>query len=302
MDHSLFVNDPGICKRGNSFYYNKNNQRVTENLAHLHLKVPPAWKNVWYASNKNCHIHVYGTDESGKKQYILSEEWIQSSNAKKYYRMKQFIQDLQSFKRKIKLHQNEDIHFHTLLSLLFHLLIDLHIRVGNEIYAETNKTYGLTTLLQKHLTFENGMYTISFTGKSKIKHSIKIPIEYNYYFNKLKLSNKNNPLFWYRLHGKMQTINSEELNTFLRKHMGDYTCKDFRTYSANMLFIKAFLKNGLTDPKKRILRSIEHSAECLGHSKTICKKSYISNTLLNYCMDNFEHSIKLSSNELLKKI
>ena len=74
MDHKRYLTDPGIFKKNNKFYFNKNKKEVIDfsNLNRLKLlKVPPAWNNVWYASNKKCHIQVQGFDSSGKKQYIL---------------------------------------------------------------------------------------------------------------------------------------------------------------------------------------------------------------------------------------
>ena len=247
MDHKLYLSDPGIIKK-NDKYYSRNNNPITnkEIISRLDLiKVPPAWINVWYASNKKCHIQVHGIDASGKKQYILSEEWIANQKSDKYLRMKSFIKKLKLFKKKIGTVPSNITTKESLMVLLFNLLIDTHIRVGNEIYALKNKTYGLTTLLQKHLVLlSDNNYQLSFTGKSKIDHSIDIPPEYSSIIKKLVLSgsrNSNKPLFYY---SGGNTVSSEELNDYLKKNMGSkYTCKDFRTYSANILFIKAFLKN-----------------------------------------------------------
>jgi len=302
MDHKLYLKDPGIYKKNNKFYFNKSNKQVPSvTLNRLNaIKVPPAWTSVWYASNQCCHVQVTGVDSGGKKQYILSDEWTLNSKYTKYLRMKSFIQKLPSFKKKIKLTNDMN-----LIYLLFNLLIDTHIRVGNEKYAEKNKTYGLTTLRQKHLISIDETFYFSFVGKSKIKHSIEIPSEYNFFIKKLILPNKNQPLFWYTDGGAIKEISSEELNVFLKENMGkDYTCKDFRTYSANILFIKAFLKFSKKESniKKIILKSIEESAKKLGHSKIISKKSYISNGLLDYCVDSFTNAVTLSSSELLSKV
>ena len=121
----------------------------------------------------------------------------------------------------------------------------------------------------------------------------------------LIINNKNKPLFYYTVNDKLTKINSEELNIYLKKHMGsNYTCKDFRTWSANILFIKHFLKNckNKDNPKKIIIDSINYSANQLGHSKNICKKSYISNNLLDYCLDSFNIASNLLPSELLVKI
>ena len=106
MDHKLYLSDPGIYKKGVHFYHNGSNKLVND-LKILHrlssFKVPPAWNNVWYASNKKCHIQVHGTDQSGKKQYILSQKWINNAKYAKFQRMKSFMKDLSSFKRKINI-------------------------------------------------------------------------------------------------------------------------------------------------------------------------------------------------------
>jgi DNA topoisomerase-1 len=316
MDHKIYLTDSGIYKKKIKYYFFKNNKEITDSNELLrlnNLKVPPGWNNVWYASNKRCHVLVHGTDAGGKKQYILNEKWINSKRSEKYFRMKQFIHDLNSFKKKVVISESVN-NKEQLIKLLFNLLLSTNIRVGNEKYAVKNKTYGLTTLKQKHLIKQGDEYFLSFVGKSSISHKIKIPGEFVSIIKQLITSNKNDPLFYYLHSNKKETISSEELNCYLKDNMGqDYTCKDFRTYSANILFIKSFLSQSkqLTNGngnlnnstiKKIILKSIDNSAENLGHSRSICKKSYISNTLLDYCIDNFETAKKLSLNELISKI
>jgi len=282
MDH--YLNDPGLYKKGTNYYCHKNNKQTVFNL---NIKVPPAWTNVWYASDKKSHIQVYGTDISGKKQYIFSELWNIKARSEKYNRMKKFHKDLGSFKKKIK-NNNDQI------CLLFNLLIHTHMRVGNEIYATQNNTYGLTTLRQKHFCKKKN-YFFSFVGKSNIKHNIELNNVFVPFIKKLLTGQPNEPLF---------NVSSDDLNQFLKIHMGaDYTCKDFRTYSANVLFIKAFLSSKDTvNPKKVVLNSIDYAANYLGHSRSISRKSYISNNLLNYCLDSFVEASDSSESELLAKL
>ena len=304
MDHKRYLSDPGIFKRGNKFYFVKNNKEVNDPNQLIRLskfRVPPAWNNVWYASDKKGHIQVYGIDSSGKKQYILSQDWINNSKYEKFNRMKSFIKNISSFKKHIKL-KNNNINRENIIHLLFNLLIDTHIRVGNEIYADQNKTYGLTTLKQKHLIVKDGNYYFSFVGKSKIKHHIEIPETYIPMMRKLNCNDKNKPMFYY---DNFKIISSEELNNYLKENMGSaYTCKDFRTYSANILFIKAFLKNCKNNPKvkKVIIKSIDESAHLLGHTRSISRKSYISNNLIDYCTDNYSDASEATTSDLLSKV
>ena len=308
MDYKLYLTDPGILKKNKKYYYNSNGLEVTDqkNLERLDkIYIPPAWKNVWYASNAKCHIQAHGVDIGGKKQYMFSQEWTNNSKYSKYNRMKRFVKDIKTFKNRIRLssyssyENNRDF----LIKLLLNLLIDTHIRVGNEIYAENNGTYGLTTLRQKHLIFKENYYYFSFLGKSNKFHEIQVPDRYNIYLNHFKLNNGNSPLFVY---DKRKIINSEELNDYIKTNMGnEYTCKDFRTYSANILFIKAFLKNTRNcklKSKKIILKCIDSTAELLGHTRNISRKSYISTNLLDYCYDSFDKAVSSTPEELLVKV
>jgi len=307
MDYKLYLKDPGIYKKNNKFYYNKTHQKVTQDVILERLNkiyTPPAWKNVWYASKPKCHIQAHGIDANGKKQYILSESWINNSKYEKYNRMKRFMKDIKSFKKKIKLTIYENSR-DFLIKLLFNLLIDTHIRVGNEIYAETNGSYGLTTLRQRHIIKNGDNFCFDFIGKSNIHHTVIVPDKYNEilkHFKKISF-NKEMPLFFYTQGSKKLSVSSEELNEYLKENMGnEYTCKDFRTYSANILFIKAFLKNCKNGKsvKSILLDSVDSTAEQLGHTRNISRKSYISNNLLDYCTDHFQEASGCDPEELVK--
>lgn len=317
MNHNLYLKDPGIYKENNTYYFHDTHRKIVRDLKIIErlnsFKVPPAWKNVWYASSKNSHIQVHGIDVSGKKQYILSEKWIHSKNAEKFNRMDSFIKKINYFKNKIKIYPNQIIDRIFVIKLLFNLLLDTHIRVGNEIYAVKNQTYGLTTLKQKHLIKNNNKYSLSFVGKSNIEHDIEIPDKYCIFLKKFIKNNKPEfPLFYYLENNKLKTIQSEELNNFLKENMGEqYTCKDFRTYSANILFIKEFIKhsnnsdlniNQVSKIKKIIMNCIDKSAHFLGHTRTISKKSYINNNLIDYCIESFPTASKDSFSTLVSKI
>jgi len=309
MDQKLYLTDPGIYKKNNCYFFKKGNAKVTDQVILKRLNefvVPPAWRNVWYSSNKKSHIQVHGIDQSGKKQYILSKEWIDAKTEEKFIRMKKFVRLLPSFKKMISMNNQSLLNSkETLINLLFNLLLDTHIRVGNEIYADKNKTYGLTTLKQKHLILErNGDYRFVFVGKSKQIQNIEIPKCYNNLFKKLFKNEPNKPLFYYS--GDYNNIiNSEELNDYLKSFFGgEYSCKDFRTYSANVLFIESFLKNCKieSNPKKIIISSMDYSALKLGHTRNISKKSYISSHLVDYSLRSFEVAKSMTSSELLTKV
>ena len=308
MNHSIFLKDPGIYKKNTNYYYHLNNKKVTDTTKLEFLKniyVPPAWDKLWYASNKNCHIHVHGIDSSGKRQYILNPAWIQSKKYEKFKRMILFTKKIPLFFKKIKINYSRpSTDKEYIIKLLFNLLLDTHIRVGNEIYSRTNKTYGLTTLRKKHLVEKEHEYYFIFVGKSKIQHTIKIPSKYYTFLSTISLPLNNSDHLFRDNSGEL--ITSESLNEYLKENMGpSFTCKDFRTYSANVLFIESFKKlskNTKLKPKEVVLKSIIHSSNLLGNSKNICKKSYISDTLLNYCTDSFTSASGETVESLLSRV
>jgi len=299
-----YLTDKGIYKNGGRYYYNKNNSRVvgSTDLSRLNkLIVPPAWSSVWYASSEKSHIQVHGIDQGGKKQYILSDSWNSKRKQDKYTRIKLFVQRINSFKRKIAIRDSDYIDREYVIKLLFNLLISTHIRVGNDIYALNNKTYGLTTLLQKH--FVNNKFV--FTGKSNIHHSVAVPPRFVNIIKRFVSNNKSDPLFYYSLNGNKRIITSGELNDYLKRNMGEeYTCKDFRTYSANIIFIESFLKESKmnSNPKKTVLKCIDYTSEKLGHTRNICRKSYISTNLMNYCIDNYSKASTESVESLINRV
>ena len=300
MNHNIFFKDRGISKKDNEYYYNKNNEKITNQreIKRLNsIKVPPAWKSLWFASNKNCHILAYGFDTNSKKQYILNEKWIEIQKNEKYSRTKRFIKKLDQFKMLIVF--NNTLSKENLIKVLFNLLLDTHIRVGNEVYSKNNDTYGLTTFRNKHLVLKDNKYYFEFNGKSNIKHLIGIPSKYNKILTKLKIENKEN-LFSIN----NENITSEDLNTFLKENMdNEFSCKDFRTYSANIIFINTFLLFKNNNNNKSVINNcIKETAKLLGHSTSISKKSYISDSLINYCICSFEEAKSGSVDSLLSKI
>jgi DNA topoisomerase-1 len=274
-------------------------------MTNNNFRIPPSWVNVEYY--KNSHIKASGIDSKGKKQYILDPEYILNQKKEKFNRLKLFIKKIDSFKKKIN-NITLSLDKENIIKLLFNLLLDTHIRVGNEIYSKNNKTYGLTTLRKKHLILKNEKYYFRFIGKSNIKHYIIIPDKYYSILIKLKTeNNKNNNLFWYvdnnQDNKNINIIYSETLNEYLKEHMGkEFTCKDFRTYSANILFIQSFLNNNNNSEKKIIEYSIKNSAILLGHSDSISKKSYISGSLIQYCINNFKKAKNMNETQLVNKI
>ena len=257
-------------------YTNSKGVRILDakTLSRIHkLVIPPMWENVFISENSLTHLQATGSDKK-KRQYIYHPLWSELASHNKYVRMGIFCNNIDTFERKIvKDSSNITTPRIKLLSLMFRILQKTHIRVGNEQYAKMNKTYGLCTLEKKHICLNEKNYevTFSFIGKKNIHQSISIKDKFIYNSLYTMLKNKNKKLF---------SVSPSELNNYLQETMGqDFTCKDFRTYASNLLFVdmlsKLPLPTDLKENKRNLVKAFSYTSHKLGHTPLISKKSYI---------------------------
>ena len=299
MDQTIYLRDRGYSRKplkNNRWKYinNKGGKEVPppEKDRVNKLRIPPQWINVWISSSPSSAIQVTGWDAQGKKQYIYSDEWVSTQKSEKYRRMKGFMKALPRFTLRLNRFLKEGAEKERVLSAMFKLMMKTNMRVGNEKYAEENNTFGLTTLKKKHFM---GMDKLHFTGKSGIEHTISIkgvcPRTREVIQHLLsKCKSKNKEVFPY---------NPLDMNNFLRKWMkNDYTCKDFRTLFSNKEFIRSFMRKRQDvskEPskgslKRFVLDCIDDSAKKLGHTRSISRKSYISEELIEYCLGRWDRA------------
>jgi len=242
------------------------------------LRIPPAWTNVIIDSSEKSKIQATGYDSKNRKQYIYSAKFVKNSMEKKFKKMNSF--DHPKYTRVIKKYMSKnDLSKECVIANVIKLMEDLNIRVGNETYKKENGSYGITTLLKKHITGN----TLSFVGKKGIHHTKVITEPHSIAFIRRVKSLKGPNLFYY---SPGCNVSSSDLNTFLREKVDEMvTCKDIRTYSANKIFL-SFMKKlpvGKTEREKKanLTKGLDYTAEKLGNTRKICKDSYISPKNIN---------------------
>lgn len=271
------------------------------------LRIPPNWRNVNISKDPTDYLQVTGEDIKGKIQYIYHPLFIELTTKDKFKRMISFAEFVPKLNEKI----NNDLKSGSLndknylIAFMFKLLQLTYMRIGNEIYATNNKTYGLTTLQKKHFKFipDKG-FIISFLGKRSVKQEYIINNKYAITVIKKLLDNsfKGNIFQYIDSETKLvKSITSNDMNFYLNEieenKENDFTCKDFRTYISNIYYIdklknynKEFGKK-LEDIKlkKKIVNKVyEEVAEILGHSKAISKKAYIFPGIAEKFIENHE--------------
>jgi DNA topoisomerase-1 len=237
------------------------------------LRIPPMWVNVNIDPSEVSKIQATGYDSKNRKQYIYNSKFIEKSKEKKFKKMNSF--DYSKYNSVIKKYMSKnDLSKDCVIANVIKLMEDLNIRVGNESYKKENGSFGITTLLKKHLTGT----TLSFVGKKGVFHVKHITNPRSITFIKRVKTIRGPNLFYY---SPNCGISSSDLNTFMREKVDqNVTCKDIRTYSANKIFVSFMKKlpNAKTEKERKtnLLKGLDYTAQKLGNTRKICKDSYIS--------------------------
>jgi DNA topoisomerase-1 len=256
------------------------------------LGIPPAWKDVWICPHPGGHIQATGIDARGRKQYRYHSRWRTARDETKFHRTIAFGKALPMIRKTTAAHLRlKGLPREKVLALIVQLLEKTLIRVGNEEYARENKSYGLTTMLDDHVTFNKGVVKFEFRGKSGVDHSILL---HDARLAKIIKECQDLPqqeLFAYLDEdGNEVDVKSNDVNDYLREITGQhFTAKDFRTWSATVLAAKALQEiekfDSKAQAKKNVIHAVESVARRLGNTRSVCRKSYIHPAVLEAYMD-----------------
>jgi len=279
---------PGITRKkaGKGFYYlNKKGEKVTDEktLERINsLVIPPAWEDVWISSSPKGHLQATGRDEKGRKQYLYHTQWQQVRSLTKFGRMIAFGKHLPQLREKIEQDiSSPKLNRQKVTALALKLIDNALIRVGNRHYAKSNKSYGLTTLRDRHVKINGSNLKFSFKGKKGVEHEIDM---HDRRLARLVKKCKDIPgydLFqYYDEDGERQTLESGDVNEYLQEVTQEsFTAKDFRTWGGTVRMVECLEQvldeNPELGKEKSIKESVKLVAKGLGNTPTVCSKYYI---------------------------
>ncbi|AMU96729.1 MULTISPECIES: DNA topoisomerase IB [Xanthomonas] len=288
-----YVNDqqPGISRRkaGKSFSYrDADGQRIAdaETLQRIRsLAIPPAYTEVWICAKPNGHLQATGRDARRRKQYRYHADWAQVRGEGKFERVIAFGTALPKLRRRLR----RDLLLsgfprEKVLAIVVALLADTLVRVGNAEYARSNRSYGLTTLRNRHMEFlKGGRARLKFRGKSGQDHDIEVDDKQLVKLIRQCQQLPGQSLFQYRDDdGQLQPVDSGEVNDYLREAMGeDFTAKDFRTWGGTLAALQRLARLPLPErSSERALKQVQNDvirevADALGNTPSVCRKAYI---------------------------
>ncbi|TDU73344.1 DNA topoisomerase-1 [Prosthecobacter fusiformis] len=285
---------PGITRHlaGKEFIYSSAaGARITDAavLSRIRsLAIPPAWTDVWICPSDKGHLQATGRDARKRKQYRYHPLWREYRDGNKFQHMVAFARALPKIRRTVRRDlKKPGMPREKVLAAVLKLLETTLIRVGNDEYARTNRSYGLTTLHNKHVKISGDNILFNFRGKSGKVHGIRLKDREMARIVKRCQHMPGQELFAYEdAEGKLHDIGSQDVNEYLRAITGsDFTAKDYRTWAGTVLAAIALREfedvASQAQAKKNVIVAVESVARMLGNTPSVCRKCYVHPTILD---------------------
>jgi DNA topoisomerase I len=279
-----------VKRLGMTVYVNQRGHIILNPMVRARIRalgIPPAYTDVWICPYENGHLQATGRDARGRKQYLYHAEWTTQRDEVKFHRMLAFAKSLSAIRRRV----DRDLALRGMpkekvLAALVRLLDTTYARIGNEEYAKTNHSFGLTTLQNRHLHTRGEVMTLAFRGKEGIAQEIRVD---DPRLKKIVAACQDMPgheLFeYFDEDHEVRTVTSDEVNEYLKSIAHEeITAKDFRTWHGTVIVAASLWDAPMATSKQevrdRVRAAIQAAADALGNTVTICKKSYIHPQIL----------------------
>lgn len=286
----VFTHDamPGYTRRrsGKGFSYRTPEGGVLKSKSEREritsLVIPPAYESVWICRLPNGHLQATGLDQRGRKQYRYHPEWHLLAGDRKFHLLPEFVKALPRIRRRITNALSEEgLSRERIIAGIVALLDSTGFRIGNHRYAKENRSFGITSLLSRHLSEGEGEWVLRFKGKSGKEHEAQIrDAKIAALINELQ-EIPGQRLFRHEDEaGGWHDIGSSDVNSWLKEiGGGEFTAKQFRTWKATL---RCATELGKLPPgeseaacKRAEVAAIRVTAEALNHTMATCRKYYI---------------------------
>lgn len=280
--------EPGIGRRraGKGFFYTApRGNRITDEAALARIRslaIPPAWTDVWIALDEFGHIQATGRDARGRKQYRYHPEWLTCRDEAKFSSLADFAAVLPRLRDAV----DSDLRRHGIprervLAAIVRLLDTTMIRIGNDAYRRENRSFGLTTLQDRHVDIEGQRITFSFKGKSGQEWKLKLSDRRIARIVRDAQDIPGQHLFQYLdEEGGRHPLHSHDVNDYIRAAIGDeFTSKHFRTWGGTRLAAVLFADIEKPKTKRETTREMnlvfDTVSKRLRNTRAVCRKCYV---------------------------
>ena len=289
---------PGITRRrsGSGFTYRDPDGATIRDRATLDriraLAIPPAWTDVWICPWPNGHLQAVGRDARGRKQYRYHARWHARRGADKFERMLAFAEVLPRIRERCDADlARPGLPREKVLAAVVRLLELTLIRVGNDEYARLNRSFGLTTLRDRHARIEGTAVRFRFRGKAGQTHEVGLRDRRLASVVRRCQDLPGQELFQYvDEDGAVRDVASDDVNAYLREVSGgDFTAKDFRTWAGTVLAYRALQALQPVDDeraaRRNVVEAIRRTATHLGNTPAVARGSYVHPAVLEAYLD-----------------
>ncbi|KQQ62352.1 DNA topoisomerase [Pseudomonas sp. Leaf127] len=290
--HYVDDSQPGFSRkilRGKFAYFDLDGQHIRDQaeIERINaLVIPPAYTDVWICADPRGHLQATGRDARGRKQYRYHPRWREIRDQDKYTRMMAFGSALPKVRKQLEAQMGvPGMGRDKVIAAVVMLLDATLIRIGNTRYARDNRSFGLTTLRNKHVDIKGSEILFQFRGKSGVEHQISIKDKRMARIIKRCLELPGQNLFQYLDEdGQRHAITSSDVNAYLHTLTGaDFTAKDYRTWAGSVMALTTLRKldwEPEADAKKHIVEMVKNVARELGNTPAVCRKCYIHPAVL----------------------
>lgn len=291
-----YVDDSGAGitrkRRGRYWqYFGPDGERITDRdeIDRLNaIGLPPAYERCWLCPDPGGHIQGVGYDAKGRKQYRYHPDFRAAQETRKYERMAAFGRALPKLRKRVEKDiARTKLGCDTVVAAVVRLVDETHMRIGNEEYAKENKSFGATTLRNRHAKVVGGRLQLTYAGKHGIKRTVTVTDRRLSRIAKRTQDLPGQHLFGFvDEEGNVRPVTSSDVNDYLKAAMGDeFTAKDFRTWGASVLAFEEIVRR-IENSKRIELKSvIAPVAEALGNTPAIARKSYVHPALIEALKD-----------------
>ncbi|WP_332715577.1 DNA topoisomerase IB [Pelagibacterium mangrovi] len=285
-----YVNDdePGIARRrhGKGFSYVRDSGRSVNRASDIArikaLAIPPAWTDVWICPDPEGHIQATGRDQKGRKQYRYHDQWHADRGMAKYTLLADFADSLPKIRKAVDADLRlRGVPREKVVASIVWLLDNTMIRVGNDSYVKDNKSFGLTTLRDRHLDISGSRLRFRFNGKSGKTWDVGGADRRMAKILKTVEDLPGQRLFRYRdEEGALHDVGSNDVNAYIRATIGErFSSKDFRTWGGTMRALTLLAKTEVPETKsgraKALNAVIDAVSAKLGNTRAVCRACYI---------------------------
>jgi DNA topoisomerase-1 len=253
------------------------------------LGIPPAWTDVAVARNAQSKLQAIGRDAKGRWQYRYSRLAVREREERKYEKLMAFGKAMPRLRATVE----HGLRLHGLprervMACILHILSTSFMRSGSEIYAKENGSFGISTLLKKHVTVRGDVVRFAYRGKSGKDQERELHDRRVARVVRELMKLKGRELFQFvDDDGQVVNITRQMINDAIKESMGEnFSAKDFRTWAGTMIAACALARlhgeavPGVTDRKKLQVAAIKETAAQLGNTPAVCKSSYIWHSVL----------------------